>query len=356
MSAAAPQQILAPSHGGGKDCAPSPSKAATMRSSLLPLLPLLPLVVAACSSSAEVRREPAVEEAATAREQDKNARKYRDFRAVLVRLDQAMDSYVQAVSSQGEARADQQSERLYKLIQDTVLDRGAVRPDQVRPAPGETYAKLTALATDASEPDGQGVALAALGFSGNSEAMPTILQGAQLADPFLVDRAVLGLAVLRQPTTPPGVFEAVMLRKNHPEDGRVQAAWALYRVQQAVENQEPILAIWRRLLSQHRDELPAGVLANAVRGLGYGRVAADGALAGSFLKHPVPRIRMAAAVAVGRMKAQDQWAQLVELLAPQETVQNVRLHARKALQELAGGTDHGYDVAAWRKTFDRGER
>jgi hypothetical protein len=327
-----------------------------MRPTLPPALPLLFLFAAACSSTDEVRREPAVEEAATAREQDKNAKKYRDFRAVLVRLDQAMDSYVQAVSNQGETRADMQSERLYKLVQDTVLDRGAARPDQVRPQPGETFAKLRAMATDGSDPDGQGTALSALGFSGDAEVMPTILQGAQLGDPFLVDRALLGLAVLRAPATPPGIFEAVILRPGHPEDGRVQAAWALHRIQQTVTDQEPILAVWRRLLRDHRDALPAGVLTNAVRGRGYGRAAADGALAGSFLKHPVPRVRMAATIAVGRIKAQDQWPLLVDLLAPQETVQNVRLHARKALQELAGGTDHGYDVAAWRKTFDRGER
>lgn len=323
---------------------------------LRPLLPLLPLAFAACSSTPEARRAPAVEEAATAVQQDKDSKKYKDFRATLIRLDQAMDSYAQAVSSQGEARADQQSQRLYKLIQDTVMDRGAVRPDQDRPRPGETYARLVALATDASDPDGQGVALAALGFAGAAEAMPTILQGAQLSDPFLVDRAVFGLAVLRNPTTPPGVLESIIVRANHPEDGRVQAAWALHRIQQTVEKQDAILDVWRKLLTQRRDTLPSGVLLNAVRGLGYGRMAADGALAGSFLKHPVPRIRMAATIAVGRIKAQDQWPLLVDLLAPTETVQNVRLHARKALQELAGGTDHGYDVAAWRKTFDRGER
>ena len=46
--------------------------------------------------------------------------------------------------------------------------------------------------------------------------MPTILQGAQLSDPYVVDRAVLGLAILRAPTTPPGILEAVVLRPAHP--------------------------------------------------------------------------------------------------------------------------------------------
>lgn len=314
---------------------------------------LLSLLFAACASS-ELRQEPAVEEAQHERKVQAEDQKYRDYRAVLMRLDQAMDSYVQALSNQGEYRADTQTERLYKLINDTVLDRGASRPDQRRPAPGETFARLQASATDASKPDEQGIALAALGFSGDVTVMPTILQGAQLSDPYVVDRAVLGLAILRAPATPPGIFEAVVLRPTHPEDGRVQAAWALFRIQQTSEQPQAIATIWRRLLTEHRDVLPNGVLVTAVRGLGLTRDPAHGELVASFLKHPTPRIRMAAALALGRMKAQAHWRDLVALLEPQEAVQNVRLTARKALVELAGGVDHGYDVAAWRKTFDRG--
>lgn len=316
---------------------------------------LLPLLFAACASS-ELRREPAVEAAAHERTVQEQDQKRRDYRAVLVRLDQAMDSYVQALSNQGEYRADTQTERLYKLINDTVLDRGAFRPDQARPTPGETFARLQASATDGSKPNEQGIALAALGFSGDATVMPTILQGAQLSDPYVIDRAVLGLAILGAPTTPPGVLEAIVLKPTHPEDGRVQAAWALYRIQQTHEHPEAIVAVWQRLLTQHRDLLPAGVVVTAVRGLGLARDAAHAGLVASFLKHTTPRVRMAAALALGRMKAQDHWADLVALLDPQETVQNVRLHARKALVELAGGVDQGYDVAAWRKTFDRGPR
>ena len=64
---------------------------------------------------------------------------------------------------------------------------------------------------------------------------------------------------------------------------------------------------------------------------------------------------MAAARALGRMNAQEHWRDLLALLKPAESVQNVRLHARKALAALAGNKDYGYDLAAWRKVFDRGE-
>jgi hypothetical protein len=321
-----------------------------------PSAPTLLLLLAACSAAPEMRQEPAVEEAARDRALADADRERRDFRAVLVRLDQAIDSYVQALASQGEFRADAQAERLYKLVQDTVLDRGLAPANAPLPADGETFQRLQATATDGSDPAAQGVALAALGFSGQHEVMPTILQGAQQSDPFVVDRAVLGLAVLRAPATPPRVLEAVALRAGHPEDGRVQAAWALYRLQGAVPDKAEYVAIWRRLLTEHRATVPVGVLVQALRGLGLARDAANASLAASLLAHPTPRVRMAAAIALGRMNAQAHWQDLLTLLEPSETVPNVRLTARKALVELAGGVDHVYDVAAWRKTFDREAR
>jgi HEAT repeat protein len=66
-------------------------------------------------------------------------------------------------------------------------------------------------------------------------------------------------------------------------------------------------------------------------------------------------VRMAAADALARMNAQDRAPELIALLGPEEPMPNVRLHARKALQELAGNADHGYDAVAWRKVFDRGK-
>lgn len=313
------------------------------------------LLLAACASSPELRREPAVEVAARDKDLREDDAKRRDFKAVLVRLDQAIDSYVKALADQGEFRADQQQERLYKIVHETVMDIGPVLATKGMPAPrpGDTFARLQSLATDATNAEAQAIALAALGFSGNLDVMPTILQGAQLSDPFVVDHAVLGLAVLRAPTTPPGVLAAVAERAEHPEDGRVQAAWAIYRLQTATERTQPIAEIWLRLLAK-RDTMPVGVLVNAVRGLGLTRDATHADTAASLLKHPTARVRMAAALALGRMNAQAHWPQLVELLRPNETVPNVRLTARKALSALAGGTDHEYDVEAWRKTFDRG--
>jgi hypothetical protein len=328
-----------------------------MTRSFAPSLLLL-TALAACASSDELKREPAVEVAERDERMRQADEKRRNFKAVLIRLDQAIDSYVQALANQGEFRADQQAERLYKLVHETVMDIGPAlqRRDLPMAEPGTTFRELQKYASDNSQPDTQGIALAALGFSNQPEVMPLLVNGAQLSDPYVVDHAVLGLAVLRVPQTPPGVLASIVTRADHPLEGRVQAAWALYRIQTANQDQAPFVAIWRRLLMEQRDTLPAGVVFTAVRGLGSARDPANADLAASFLKHPTPGLRQAAALALGRMNAQSHWQQLLELLGPQETVQNVRLHARKALSELAGGVDHKYDVAAWRRIFDRGPR
>jgi len=322
------------------------------------LAPLLPFLFVACAATGDdPTLEPAPDEAQRQTELRAAEQKRTDFQSVLLRLDQAIDSYVQAVSNQGEPRADKQEERLERSIRDMVLDRGArnVRRGANQTDRGENYHRLQAAASDSSNPNQQAIALCALGFSGDMQMMPLILQGAQLDDPFRVDRAVLGLAILQSPSTPPGVLAAVAERTAHPDDGRVQAAWALYRIQQVSEDQAPIIAIWRRFLGERRDSMPIGALVTAVRGLGYGRDAAEAPLVVPFLKHPTPRLRMAAAVAIARMNAQAYASNLIELLGPQETTQNVRLHARKALADLAGGKDYGYEVSAWRKVFDRGK-
>jgi hypothetical protein len=321
--------------------------------------PFLMLLLAACAATdAELAREPAPDEERRQEELRAADQRRRDFQALLVRLDQTIDSYVQALSNQGEPRADRQIDRLERTIREMVLDQGVVAAgNQAPPAtPGENFQRLQAAAADSGNRNQQAIALCALGFAGQMQLMPLILQGAQLEDPFRVDRAVLGLAVLRSPATPPGVLAAIAEREQHPEDGRVQAAWALYRIQQVVEDQEAVCTIWRRWLTERRDTMPVAVLLTAVRGLGYARSGADAALVAPYLKHPTARLRMAASVALARMNAQQYADDLIALLGPQETTQNVRLHARKALADLAGGKDYGYDVSAWRKVFDRGQQ
>lgn len=281
-----------------------------------------------------------------------------DVYKLLLELDQAIDSYQATLDGQGSQRRDTQLEKIERFLRDTVLDTGARQLGQGLAqdagwTPGRNFHRLQAIAADQSSAWQQGIALAALGFSGKDEAMPTILQGAQLKDIALVDRAVFGLAVLRAPKTPPGVVAALVMRDDLPEDSRVAAAWALGQLQTTSDRAGEYAALWLAMIEQ-RDRLPAGVQLYAVRGLGMLRDGRHADVVAPFLQHPMPLIRCAATIALARMNAQAHWREVLELLAPQETNQNVRLHASKALQALAGGVNHGYDVGAWMKQFDRG--
>ena len=322
---------------------------------LLPLLAVLAVPFTACSTGPDIRTEAAPEVAVKERQRISNDQNRRRFEQVLIKLDQAMDSYTIALSNQGDPRADKQARKLEKYLQDLVLGNEAMPAGADREAyeVGENLRLLRAIAADSTEPQ-QGVALAALGFSGRNEVADVLVQGAMSDDPDIIDKAVFGLAILRSPKTVTGPIVAVIENPRHPEDGRVQAAWALYRIQTASEEPVAMIDCWRRLLTSEKDRMPPGVLVTAARGLGLAGDAANAALVAPLLKHPVPRIRMASALALGRMNAQEHWRELLALIEPAESVQNVRLHARKALAALAGNKDYGYDLAAWRKVFDRG--
>lgn len=321
------------------------------------LLVLSALSFAACSSGPGLRTEADPELEQAAKERSDRDKRRRRFEQVLIQLDQAMESYAMALANQGDPRADKQAAKLEKYLQDLVLDNKAMPPgaDPNSYEIGENLRLLRGLAADSTEPRQQGIALAALGFSGRHQLSNLIEQGTMSDDPEIVDKAVFGLAILRAPETVPGPIAAIVENPRHPEDGRVQAAWALYRIQGVTTNQDAIVQCWRRFLTTEKDKMPAGVLVTAVRGLGLKGDPENADLVAPLLRHPVPRLRMASALALGRMNAQDHWQELLRLLEPSESVQNVRLHARKALAALAGNKDYGYDLAAWRKTFDRGE-
>ena len=61
----------------------------------------------------------------------------------------------------------------------------------------------------------------------------------------------------------------------------------------------------------------------------------------------------AAVVAQGKIKNQESFPVLLELIKESETNENVRLVARKSLKALAGGVDRGYDVELWQRLFQR---
>jgi hypothetical protein len=316
------------------------------------------LGLAACSTSPSVSGPvPAPERAEEERQNTAAAHERTDMPHVLLTLDQAMESYARLLDSHGVPRADIELQRIERLLRELVngvpsLRNGKQDGDLV----GNKVDALMALAADSSDKTHQGIALAALGFAERSDVMPVILQGAQLSDPQLVDRAIFGLAAKHDPRTPIGVIVRVIDDKDHPEDGRLQAAWALFVLQDNGAPADEIVPVWRRILTAKKGEYHPLIIATAVRGLGITRKPDDADLVASFVQDPTPRVRMTAAVALGRMNAQAHWKVLLDLIGPGENVPSVRLAGRKALQALAGGADRQYDQAAWRMEFDRNPR
>lgn len=264
-----------------------------------------------------------------------------NLQEVLIKLEQGMFSYAQKLDNKGNQNADREAQALDHFLRESVE---------------RNFDALMRVATDDTVPANQGIAIAALGFAstGNvARAMPVILQGAQLSDERLVDRAVFGLAMLQDPNTPPGVLMKIVEDPHHQMEGRVQAAWALYRLLGVGCHMLEIVAFYAHLLEQPLNTLPDGVIAMSLRGIGLSRDKKYAPLVIQHATSPVPWVRMMVAVALARMNAQDQVEVLLAMLSPAEVNANVRLYARTALRDLAGGTDRGYDVVEWRKVFDR---
>jgi HEAT repeat protein len=319
------------------------------------------LALAACSSTSPSTPVPAPERAEEARQSSAADQARQDIHRVLITLDQALESYARLLDSHGVPRADIELVRLERLLRELVNGTPTLKDGKMQDKElvGSKVDALIAIAADSSNKDQQGIALASLGFAEPSKVMPVILAGAQSSDPQLVDRAIFGLAVKHDPTTPPGVIMRVIEDKEHSEDGRLQAAWALFVLQDNGAPTDEILPYWRHILNANiakKGEYHPLIVATAVRGLGITRKPDDADLVANFLQDPTPRVRWAAAIALGRMNAQSHWKELLELIGPGENVPNVRLAGRKALQALAGGADRQYDQAAWRMEFDRSSR
>ncbi|MBK8097285.1 MAG: HEAT repeat domain-containing protein [Planctomycetes bacterium] len=327
---------------------------------LRPLLSLLPpaVLLCACATAPEPRQkgdpnDPLLQEQIADKKLTiANEKAWRDYMRVLMRLEDALETYVGLIGNGGVTDGPKKLGQVERLIHDLVNGHDVNPADAVGPTRGN-YSHLLATAADGSVVANQGTALAALGFSGNKEVLSVLVNGAMSTDPFLVDRAVLGLAVLRDPQTPIGVLAKIMDDPAHAEESRAQAAWAIFRVQETVLDKEPVLTVWRRLVAAEPGTVLAPVLMTAIRGLGVTRDPGFADVVARHARHPMPKVREAVAIALGRMNAQMQVETLLGMLGTDETSPNVRLWASKALTQLAGGVDRGYDVKAWRQVFDR---
>jgi len=295
--------------------------------------------VAACSGAPEPAPDPQIEADFLRRQQAIEEEKSKQtFEGDLVNLDKALDKYAAAWMTSELNASEKLRDKLDSYLRLTVAKH---------------FDRLLSLAEKREFPGNRAIALAALGFSSRPESLDPLLNGARDDNELVAVAALFGLAILQDPKTPAAVLGEIMSDPKRPTDVRRNASLALLRLQEKTFEPEKITPFWVRVLERPLEEIDYAVAMHAVRGLGLQRDPAQAALAERMASHPQPMLRLASAIAMGRMANESSVPVLLALIGPAETNDNVRLAARKALQALAGGIDREYDVAEWRKVFQR---
>lgn len=314
---------------------------------------LFPLLAGCASDTTGTGMDPAIEEAFRQQQQQEQelAARRNQLNRILLDLDKMVDSYVFMVNERGDWGTGDSVGKIERFLSQQVDGFFNIQTQQWE---NGHYDELVRVADDPSIPGNQSISLAALGFSTRPETLSVLLNGVENEDFNVSNSAVLGLAVFRDERTPPAVLMRCVVQEGRPLSMRSNAAWALYQLQTVLSDNEEIVEFWKSLLGKPTLAVDPGILISAVRGMGITRNPELTGYIVKFVSDPTPQVRMAAAIALGRMQNQATYESLLALLGPAETNANVRLAARKALQALAGGTDRGYDVQGWRLLFDRG--
>ncbi|MEZ5966845.1 MAG: HEAT repeat domain-containing protein [Planctomycetota bacterium] len=308
-----------------------------------PARPMLGLVVwsflAGCGGAPTPEPDPQIEadflERRRAIEEEKGKQ---TFESDLINIDKAIDKYAGAWMTSELNASEKMRDKLDTYLRNMVAKHSD---------------RLLSLSEQRDYPGNRSIALAALGFTGRNDVLDALLNGARDDNEQVAVAALFGLAILQDPKTPPGVLGDLMNDAKRPADVRRNASLALLRLQEKSFEPEKVAPYWIKVLDRPIEDVDYAVALHAVRGLGLLRDAANAGCAERLASHPQPMLRVAAAIAMGRMKSESSVPALLALLGPGETNENVRLAARKALQALAGGIDREYDVGEWRKVFER---
>lgn len=312
----------------------------TPRTLLWPMLGLAVWpILTACGGAPEPVADPQIEADFLQRQRAIDEEKSKQtFESDLVNIDKALDKYTAAWMTSEIAASEKLRDRLDRYLRDTVAKHSD---------------RLLTVAEERQYPANRAIALAALGFSGRADALDPLLNGARDDNQPVAVAALFGLAILQDPKTPPGVLGDIMSDLKRPAEVRRNASLALLRLQEKSFEPSKVGPYWTKVLERPLEDIDYAVALHAVRGLGLLRDAANASYAEKLVSHPQPMLRVAAAIAMGRMQSESSVPALLALLGPGETNENVRLAARKALQALAGGIDREYDVGEWRKVFQR---
>ncbi|MCA8970291.1 MAG: HEAT repeat domain-containing protein [Planctomycetes bacterium] len=326
--------------------------AGSRRASNRPLLCAVTLILAACSSTDPDNRgagggikDPAIEQDAQRRlaERDEAISRNNDFSLALVRIDKALDEYTTNVSKSENIVAQRRADSLK-----TYLETQSRRFDRQL---------LEALGSDAARQ--RGIAAAALGFSGEDIAVEPLENALDDEEEFVRTNAALGLGQLASTATRIDGLVGRALDDKASALERRAAAWALYRIQNAMRpkgfvplRDGKFSKVWPALLAGNTLDKDGILTVQALRGLGMLRDPSTLEDAARYLSHPQALIRQAALVAVARTRNRKGAPMILPFLSTTEQNPNVRLAARKALKALTGDrVDYEYDTKQWRKEF-----
>lgn len=281
-------------------------------------------------------------------------------------FDKSIDKYFQARAKSPDQRAVQLKESFDRILRQEVR---------------KNFDLLVMKAEETRDQEDREIALVALGFADESAveyvkrdgyltkqaktvkgerryadaALNCMITALQETEPRVVEKALLGLGLLAHENTPITEIGVLLEDSKQSADVRRNASWALSVMQAQItpERRKAIRPIFIRLLSQPLGDVDPPVVAQALYSLGNFRNSQDAKVIQPYCKHPMGLIRVRAAIALGKIKNQESFPALLELIKESETNENVRLVARKSLKALAGGVDRGYDVKLWQRLFQR---
>jgi hypothetical protein len=301
---------------------------------------LLSSLTFACGSTSEeeARRDQKIEdEARLERERALLERdKEKNLDNQIVKFDQAIRVYIQCLLNASNSNAQENAQRFKTYLHDQGLEWLDLLLREAETSPYAFH---------------RSVAAATLGFTQSPRALTPLINVLKDKDPAVRGMAAFGLGELANPDTPIDALVELIEDARMPEETRVNAARALFKLGESGVPPESIKPHWLQFLSGEPDKVHPGVAIPALRALGLLRDPHLLPVYRHYLPHRIPKVREAVAVAMGRAGDRSAAVDLLTLLGPAETNKNVRLQARKALQTLAGGVDRHEDVKEWRKVF-----
>jgi hypothetical protein len=308
------------------------------------LFVLTPLAWISCGSAPNGEADPAVEQHFRETEQmrlERNA-KSQDFQKVLLDMDQAITEYTNSVGQNENEQAQRKVQAWGNWLVTNV----------------QRYrAELRLLLQDPESSRARQISAAALGFDRGNDKNQDTLSALVLAletekNVDVMTNICTGIGIYASPLTPVDKLFDLVLDPQENLSVRQSAAWALLQIEIAGAPKEGFARTWGLLLEGPPITRDAKLALNALQGIGLLRDPAHMMIVVPYLKEPIPLLQQVACVAMSRMDNRKAAQYLIPLMGKTERNVNVKLYARKALQDLTGNeVDHEYDWKAWAKEF-----